>query len=310
LKQGMFTARGPDYCGKIICADLEVPSEVLRRVSNPGFRITAEWVDPLLAPRPRSAHKGLYGHVLTVGGAPGMAGAACLAGEAAARVGAGLVSMATHPFHAAALNTARPELMCHAVADGGGLAPLLAKVDVVAVGPGLGREAWGGRLFGAVLGSGLPLVVDADALHWLASEPLCRSQWILTPHPGEAARLLGVTAGEVQADRWRAVRELQRRYGGVVVLKGAGTLVCDGDRPVALCDAGNPGMASGGMGDILTGVIAGLLAQGLNSWQAATAGVYLHACAGDAAAGQGERGMMAGDLLGCLRSLVNPAAAL
>jgi hydroxyethylthiazole kinase-like uncharacterized protein yjeF len=153
------------------------------------------------------------------------------------------------------------------------------------------------------------MVVDADALNLLAQEPLRRNHWILTPHPGEAARLLNITAGDVQADRWQAVRELHKRYGGVVILKGAGTLVCNGHDPVALGDTGNPGMAAGGMGDVLTGVIAGLLAQGLNPWQAALAGVYLHGCAGDAAAArEGERGLMAGDLMRPLHRLVNPPA--
>lgn len=308
LKQGLFTGQGPDYCGEIICDDLAVPAEVYRRVPKPAFRITQEWLDPLLPPRPLSAHKGHHGHVLVVGGDQGMAGAARLAGEAAARVGAGLVSVATHPFHAAALNAARPELMCHAVADGAALAPLLRRATVVAIGPGLGGGDWGRELLGAVLDSGLPLVMDADALNWLAQEPLHRNQWILTPHPGEAARLLGTSSAEIQADRWQAVRELQTRYGGVVVLKGAGSLVCHGNQPVALCDAGNPGMATGGLGDVLTGAVAGLLAQGLSLWQAAVAGVYLHGRAGDAAARGGERGMMAGDLLAPLRRGANPVS--
>lgn len=306
LKQGLFTGEGPDYCGEILFEDLAVPAAGYRRVPNPAFRITQHWLARQLPPRPRSAHKGRHGHVLVVGGAQGMAGAVRLAGEAAARVGAGLVTLATHPYHAAALNAARPELMCHGVAKAADLSPLLQKATVVAIGPGLGRGAWGRHLLGAALDSGLPLVVDADALDSLAREPLRRNQWILTPHPGEAARLLETDAVAVQADRWRAVRELQMRYGGVVVLKGAGTLICHGHQPVALCDAGNPGMAVGGMGDLLTGAIAGLAAQGLSLWQAALAGVYLHAHAGDVAARGGERGMMAGDLLAQLRRGVNP----
>jgi NAD(P)H-hydrate epimerase len=311
LKQGLFTGQGPDYGGEINFDGLEVPDELYQRLPASAFRISTEGIDALLPPRPRSAHKGHHGHVLVVGGEQGMAGAVRLAGEAAARVGAGLVSLATHPAHAIALNPTRPELMCHGVDDGGGLSPLLSKASVVAVGPGLGRDEWGQRLFGALLDSNLPMVMDADALYWLAAEPLRRNHWILTPHPGEAARLLGMTVGDVQADRWQAVRELHKRYGGVVVLKGAGTLVCNGHDPLALSDSGNPGMAAGGMGDVLTGVIAGLLAQGLNPWQAALAGVHLHGRAGDVAAAQdGERGMMAGDLLGPLHKLVNPPAQL
>jgi NAD(P)H-hydrate epimerase len=308
LKQGLYTGQGPDYCGEIFFDGLEISEEVYRRVPFPAFRITQDWVAPLLRPRSRTAHKGDYGHVLVIGGERGMAGAVRMAGEAAARVGAGLVSIATHPIHAAPLNAARPELICHGIADRKELPSLLGKVGAVAIGPGLGRGEWGRGLFGAALDSGLPLVVDADALNWLAQEPLRRTHWILTPHPGEAARLLNVTTAEIQADRWLAVRELHKRYGGVVVLKGAGTLICNGVDPVALCDAGNPGMAAGGMGDVLTGIIAGLLAQGLDPWKAAVAGVYLHGRAGDAAAVRGERGMMAGDLLEQLRYLANPAS--
>jgi hydroxyethylthiazole kinase-like uncharacterized protein yjeF len=309
LKQGLFTGEGPDHCGEILFDDLALPAEAYQHVPNPAFRISDQWVGPLLPVRPRTAHKGHHGHVLVVGGAQGMAGAARLAGEASARVGAGLVSVATHPFHAASVNAARPELMCHAVSDAATLLPLLKKANAVAIGPGLGTDDWGRKLFGAALDSGLPLVVDADALNWLAQEPVYRNHWILTPHPGEAARLLKVTTADIQADRWQAVRELQTRYGGVVVLKGAGSLVSHGQNPLALCDAGNPGMATGGMGDVLTGVIAALLAQGLSPWQAAVTGIYLHGCAGDAAAAQGERGMMAGDLMEPLRRLANPTVS-
>ena len=309
LKQGLFTGQGPDYCGEVSFDGLEVPDDVYRRVPAPAFRISSDRINPLLAPRPRTAHKGAHGHVLVIGGAPGMAGALRLAGEAAARTGAGLVSMATHPFHAAALNSARPELMCHGIQETTALQALWGRANVLALGPGLGRDSWGNAIFGAALESTLPMVVDADALYWLAREPLRRNHWVLTPHPGEAARLLNVSVEEVQADRWQAVRELHKRYGGVVVLKGAGTLVCNGVDPVALCDTGNPGMATGGMGDVLTGVIAGLLAQGMNLWEASLAGVRLHGCAGDVAAAQGgERGLMAGDLMKPLRRLANPYA--
>ena len=160
-------------------------------------------------------------------------------------------------------------------------------------------------LLAAVLQTRLPQVVDADALNLLAQEPARRDDWILTPHPGEAARLLGVSTEQIQADRLHAVHALQQRYGGVCVLKGAGTLVCTSES-IALCEAGNPGMASGGMGDVLTGIIAGFLAQGLSLMDAAKAGVYIHATAGDRAAQEGERGLLASDLLPHLRKLVNP----
>ena len=258
-----------------------------------------------LPPRSRASHKGDYGHVLVVGGDHGMAGAVRLAGEAAARTGSGLVSIATCLVHAAAIAAARPELMCHGVECARDLRPLLQRASVVAIGPGLGQSAWARDMLAAVLQTHLPLVVDADALNLLAQEPTRRDDWILTPHPGEAARLLGITTEQIQADRLHAVQTLQQRYGGVCVLKGAGSLVC-APESIALCEVGNPGMASGGMGDVLTGIIAALLAQGLSLVDAACAGVYIHAKAGDRAAQDGERGLLASDLMPYLRPLVNP----
>jgi NAD(P)H-hydrate epimerase len=242
-----------------------------------------------------------------------------LAGEAALRAGAGLVTVATHPEHAALLNLTRPELMVAAVRSPDQLAPLLERVNVVALGPGLGRDQWGRALFEQLMRGEViaqrALVLDADALNLLAERPLQREHWILTPHPGEAARLRGCTTVEIEQDRFAAVNALQQRYGGVAVLKGAGTLVSGpGQSAPALCSAGNPGMASGGMGDALTGIIGGLLAQVLaqkpiehpiherDLEQAATAGVCLHAAAADWAARDGERGLLASDLIQALRA--------
>ncbi|MBL8254528.1 MAG: NAD(P)H-hydrate dehydratase, partial [Candidatus Competibacter sp.] len=185
---------------------------------------------------------------------------------------------------------------------------LLDWATVIAIGPGLGRGDWGRAMLRAVLASDKPLVLDADGLNLLAIESAFRENWILTPHPGEAARLLKMTPAEVEADRFAAVEDLALRFGGVAVLKGAGSLIASKtDGAVALCAAGNPGMASGGMGDVLTGVIAALVAQGLSPFAAAKAGVYLHGQAGDLAARNGgERGLLATDLLPFLRQLVNP----
>lgn len=235
-----------------------------------------------------------------------MPGAIRLCGEAALRCGAGRVSIATDPAHAALIVATRPELMSHGIGDAGELEPLLERADVVAFGPGLGRTAWAGELFSRLAGDSRPSVWDADALNWLAQTPGAAPNRVITPHPGEAARLLGSDTARVQADRKAAVTELQSRYGGVAVLKGAGSLVFGGEAPPWLCSAGNPGMAAAGMGDVLTGVIAALLAQGLDPEQAAAAGVELHARAGDMAARAGERGMLAGDLIPLLRDLVNP----
>lgn len=304
LKQGMFTGLGPDHCGAVVFNDLDVPADIFTRAQPSALRLDLTHA-PTLAPRSRAAHKGDYGRVLVIGGDHGMAGAARLAAEAAARVGAGLVIIATRAAHAPGLISTRPELLCRGVESAAQLAPLLHEASVIAVGPGLGCGAWASELLTAVLEMRTPLVIDADALNLVALDPRKRDDWVLTPHPGEAARLLGCSAADVQADRFQAVREIQRRYGGVAVLKGAGTLICNGAEPIAVCSAGNPGMASAGMGDVLTGVIAGLRAQGVAASAAAPLGVCLHATAGDLAAREGERGLLAGDLMPHLRRLVN-----
>jgi hydroxyethylthiazole kinase-like uncharacterized protein yjeF len=198
----------------------------------------------------------------------------------------------------------QPEAMFRGVDDAEGLAPLIGKADVIAIGPGLARNEWGRALWAAALASELPLVVDADALNLLAETPRRRDRWVLTPHPGEAARLLGCSVAQIEADRAAATQALVARYGGCVVLKGAGSLV--GGRELAVCPYGNPGMATGGMGDALTGVIAALIAQGLELEAAARIGVLVHARAGDIAAQAGERGLLPSDLIEALRGVVNP----
>ena len=305
-KQGLYTGAGRAQSGRVIFDALGVPSQVYADATPGALLLANDALTEWLPPRARDAHKGRFGHVLVVGGEQGMSGAVRLAAEAAARVGAGLVSIATRAVHAAVLSAARPELMCHGVEQAAQLTPLLARASVIAIGPGLGQGEWARALLGRALDTQLPLVVDADALNLLAREPLRRDNWVLTPHPGEAARLLQCDTADIAADRYHAVRELAARYGGVAVLKGAGTLIARQGAPVCVCDAGNPGMASGGMGDVLAGVIAALLAQGLPLFEAAQAGVLAHALAGDAAARDGERGLLASDLLPCLRRIVNP----
>ncbi len=307
LKRGLFTHEGPSHGGAIYFSDLGVPRDVFSGIVASARRIDYEGVKVFLGPRPRAAHKGRFGHVLVVGGAPGMSGAARMAADAAARVGAGLVSVATHPQHTAFMNIDRPELMVHAVSDGRAVRDLLPRANCVVIGPGLGQARWGNECLGAVLDSDLPLVVDADGLNLLAQESRKRENWVLTPHPGEAARVLGCSAAEINNDRFDAARTLAERRGGVIVLKGAGSLVCDSPTaPVSVCVEGNPGMASGGMGDVLSGVIGGLIAQGFTLEAAARIGVCLHGEAGDRAAMDGERGMLASDLLPHLRRVSNP----
>lgn len=305
-KRGLYTGAGVRCAGRVAFDDLGVPGEVYNCCQADTLLMNRVVPGALSQPRAADAHKGHFGHVLVVGGAPGMPGAARLASEAAARCGAGLVTVATTAGHAAVLNAGRPELMVHAVDEPAQLAGPLARASVVALGPGLGQGDWSRRLFERVLDSGLPLVVDADALNMLARDPIRREDWVLTPHPGEAARLLQIDSAAVQRDRFAAVRELQVRYGGVVVLKGPGTLVAADAQSLRLCALGNPGMASGGMGDVLTGVIAGLRAQGMSAFDAASAAVCLHAAAGDClSAEQGQRGLLAGDLIPAIRALLN-----
>ena len=300
LKQGLLTGEGPHCSGALYHAGLGVSTELSGAAVV--WRVDAAARVAALPPRRRTAHKGNFGHVLVIGGDHGYGGAVRLAGMAAARVGAGRVSVATRHC-----GTTDPELMVHVVESADTLPALLRRVGVLALGPGLGQAQWGSALLACALESALPAVVDADALNLLAAWPQRRAApWILTPHPGEAARLLGCTVADIQADRFTAARRLQARYAGVVVLKGAGTVIADG-RSCTVVQGGNPGMACGGTGDVLTGVIAGLWVQGHSAVEAARTGAALHAAAGDAAAlDGGERGLLAGDLLPWVRRLANP----
>lgn len=306
MKQGMLTGYGPDYCGEILFNDLQVPADVYEQQSPSAVRIVYDHEKYHLKPRPRAAHKGLFGHLLVIGGDHGMAGAVRMAGEAALRSGAGLVSIATRAPHAAAISAVRPELMAHGIEAGTDLRAVVDRATVIAAGPGLGRSTWAQSMLDTVIEARKPAVLDADALNLLAENPIKRDNWILTPHPGEAARLLKTSTAAVQSDRFAAVRSIQHEYGGVCVLKGAGSLIDDGNDPLSLCSAGNPGMASGGMGDVLTGVIAGLLAQGMKPVNAVQLAVCVHAEAGDRVATVGERGILATDLFPFIQRLVNP----
>jgi len=305
-KRGLYTGAAGDHAGTITLADLDIPAAVFANTRADANLAAIDFIRAWLPPRSGNVHKGTFGHVLAIGGDSGMGGAIRLCGEAALRVGAGLVSVATRGEHVAAINAARPELMARGVGGPQELEALLEHASVVALGPGLGKQAWGHALWYSAIAAGKPMVLDADALNLLARDAVAlSSQCVLTPHPGEAARLLHCETQAIAADRFVAVRAIARRFNAVAVLKGAGTLVAAPDGEVAVCPWGNPGMASGGMGDVLTGVIAGLQAQGLDAWQAAYAGVALHALAGDAAARNGQAGTLAADLFEPLRLLRN-----
>jgi ADP-dependent NAD(P)H-hydrate dehydratase / NAD(P)H-hydrate epimerase len=305
-KRGLFTGAAPAYCGEVILDRLDLPDAMYTSSQPDAKLLDVDGMTSWLPPRARDANKGNCGHVLAIGGDHGMGGAIRLAGEAALRVGAGLVSVATRANHVSALNAARPELMAHGADTAQDLEPLIKGASVIALGPGLGQGAWSQELWHAALAAGLPTLVDADALNLLAHTAVSLpAQTVITPHPGEAARLLDTDVAHVMRDRFAAARELARRYAAVAVLKGAGSLIAGPGGEVCVCPWGNPGMASGGMGDVLTGVIAGLLAQGLEPWRAACLGVALHARAGDVAAISGQAGLLASDLFEPLRSLRN-----
>lgn len=313
MKKGQLTGRGPALCGDLYYADLAV-AEVSNRLVADAQRLTLEQWQQLLPQRPGDAHKGLFGHVMVIGGDLGYGGAAAMAAEAAARVGSGLVSVATRAEHVAGVLARHPELMVAGIASGQQLEPLLDRPTVLVVGPGLGRSSWSEQVLKQVCDASearnLPLIMDADALNILAEGRVIngsREHWILTPHPGEAARLLDCSVAEIEQDRFAAAEELQASYGGTVILKGAGSLVCCGNGVTGLANVGNPGMATAGMGDVLSGVLGGLVAQGMPLADAARLGVCIHGIAGDRAAAElGQRGLMATDLIPHLQRLVNP----
>ena len=273
--------------------------------------LTQSLVNWLMTPRDKDAHKGLYGHVLIVGGGQGMPGAVYLAANAALRVGAGRESIATCPEYAKQSLPGLPEVMVHGVASKQCLLPLLATATVCVLGPGLGVDEWAKQLFSEVITVAEPLVIDASALRLLASmqyqDSTHHTQWVLTPHLGEAAGLLDCDVHEIHSSRLICAKRIQQSYGGTVVLKGPGTIVVDTKGHSSTCNAGNPGMATAGMGDVLSGVIGGLIAQGLSPTDAARLGVWLHATAGDKASNEhGERGLVASDLMPFLHQLSNP----
>jgi len=303
LKLGLFTASGPDQCGELVFDGLDadpslIPDACVARRLAPASLAG-------LAPRPKAAHKGLFGHALVIGGDNGMGGAALLAAESALRSGAGLVSLATRAAHVPAALTRRPELMARGVSSSAEVLRLAERADVLIVGPGIGREAWGRVQVSAAASLERRQVWDADALNLLAEALVARpvGDWVMTPHPAEAARLLGMSTAAVQADRPKAAQALAQRYHAVVVLKGVGSLVASPDGRLALCSHGHPAMAGAGLGDVLSGILGALMAQGMPCYEAACLAVWLHARAGEALGQQG-RGLAATDMIPAVRQLL------
>ena len=314
MKQGLLTGVGPAVCGELQFAGLKIADRVYAQEQPAVQRLTHNDFVSLVPPRDRIAHKGLHGHVLVLGGNHGMAGAAVMAAEAGLAMGAGKVTVGTQPEHTTIFNIRCPEIMAYGLDQQlnpqlNPLDQLLADKQALVIGPGLAKTDWSQQVLIKALATDIPMVLDADALNLIAEQPeLLRNSVaprVLTPHSGEAARLLKCSAAEVEADRIGAVREMKERYGSCVILKGAGSLVA-GSSGIRLCCHGNPGMAVAGMGDVLSGIVGSLMAQGLKPEQAAGVGVWLHAMAGDeCAAVSGERGMRATDLVPYARKLIN-----
>ncbi len=308
LKIGLFVGQALDHVGRLVFDDLQADAEIVAGQPSVAHRLAGEML-PRVAPRQPTTHKGQLGHLLVVGGDQGTGGAALLSAQSALRVGAGMVSLATRAEHIGAAQTRLPEVMSLAVASANQLHVLAGKISVWVVGPGLGQGPWGRSLLSAAAAAGGAQVWDADALNFLAAGGVSIVPGsVITPHPGEAARLLGISTAELQADRPAAARALARRYDVVCVLKGAGTLVADPAGRLLVCDRGDPVMAGAGLGDVLAGLIGALIAQGCSTWQAPALGVWVHACAGESLAHKGN-GLAASDLCDAIRHLLQERAA-
>ncbi len=317
-KRGQMTLDGPDYCGLLSLADLGLSNypELLQQV------ITDTTVDYLgiadlhqqLPVRNCNSHKKSYGHVIVIAGNRGMAGAGLLAATAALRSGAGLVTLLTHADHVHGLHSGCPELMLVGIdADAQLPTTLLTRADCIVIGPGMGQDSWAERIWSGLeqflsarnTDQVLPLVVDADGLSYLTNDHLPGCQLVLTPHPGEAARLLQTSTSSIQQDRFASALELAECYNACVILKGNGTIISGKTQQPALSTYGNPGMATAGMGDVLAGVCGGLLAQKTGDVHTMTCiAVVVHGLAGDHAAKHGQYSLIAGDVINALSDVL------
>lgn len=311
-KRGQMTLDGPDYCGHLVLADLglsEYPD--LFEQTLPGAQVTLLDHQQVLSnrlARRGNSHKKTYGHVVVIAGNVGMAGAGLLAARAALRSGAGLVTLVTHRQHAASLHSTNPELMIIGVDEAGALADtLFESADSVVIGPGLGQGQWSQQCWQALEQflsqhkASLPVVVDADGLFYLSKHALKNCTLVLTPHPGEAAKLLQISNQQVQQDRFANADQLAQHYQAIVVLKGNGSIVASTDQ-LALSAYGNPGMATAGMGDVLAGVCGSMLAQQSpelfgGPFERTCCAVVAHGLAGDLAAGKSQSSLIAGDVI-------------
>ncbi|MGN7936300.1 NAD(P)H-hydrate dehydratase [Pseudomonas sp. 22447] len=303
LKLGLFTGDAADRVGELVFDDLHADADIVESAPSTARLLLPKNL-PCLTPRAPTSHKGSFGHVLLIGGDRGFGGAIQMSAESALRCGAGMVSMATRSEHVSAALTRLPEVMVQGTHSANQLMGLLERADVLVVGPGLGQAAWGRSLLSAAANVSVPQVWDADALNLLSAGAVGLPEGcVITPHPGEAARLLDISTAQVQADRPAAARALSRKYAATVILKGAGSLVAGPDGRLAVCGQGHPAMATAGLGDVLAGVIGALLAQGMDGFEAACLAVWLHANAG-AQVGRSGRGLAATDLIPAIRQLL------
>jgi len=320
-KMGQILEPGQDYMGKLIVADISIPVALLEDPALQLNLIDKALVSNFIRPRPAESHKGSYGHVLVTGGSVGMTGAVVLAACAALRSGAGLVTAALPESLVPILEASALEVMSRPLAETSeasisiealpALEYLLGTVSVCAIGPGMSRYREANAIIRFVLeNSGVPILVDADGLNALEGDAgILKDRQVpivITPHPREMSRLTGLTVEDIQHNRLGVARQYATAWGITVVLKGNKTVVASPSGEVYINSSGNPGMATAGSGDVLSGIIAGLIAQGLRPQQAAVAGVFIHGCSGDKAMEiTGQRGMVAGDLIEHLPNILN-----
>ena len=307
-KSGLYLYSGPDHVGKIFFSDLDIDESFYSK-STPVIKIVSEIdVNDVLINRDQTSHKGDNGHILLIGGNNGMEGAIRIAAEASLRSGSGLVSVLSTSKSCEIINQFRPEVMCHHDPKEEQASALIDRADIIGIGPGLGTDEWAVKLFKQAMSSKKHLVLDADALNILAKTNNNRGNWTLTPHPGEAARLLNSSVSDIQNDRIAAITEISNKYSANVLLKGKFTLIKSLNSDLSyMITTGNPGMATAGMGDLLTGVISSFLGQfGTNDPdKVISVAAHIHSKAGDLASEDGERGLIASDLLTYIRQLVN-----
>lgn len=306
VKVGLLCGQAIDYVGQLYFDSLGVPEGIYAALMPKATRLSYDFLKPLIKPRPLSQHKGMSGHVVVVGGGEiNYSGAVCLCAEGALRSGAGLVSACVASESLPLMARAPAEVMCYDFEDRIKIENLLNRASVIVLGPGLGQHKKSQALFEKVLKSKKPLIVDADALNLLAQKPRRYEPWILTPHLGEASGLLGCALEEVIEDPVKAAVLLQQKYGGVIVLKSASTIIADEGETVSVLSGGLPNLATGGTGDILAGIIGSLWGQGFSQQIAAQLGVCVHKEAALEELALGDRGMMASDLLLHIRGLLS-----